>query len=354
MPLPSSLLPRWFPKVSKLARAQEWWEYKLAPILATAYATTLVAAAPLSGLLPGLLFLLASLMVGATYVSLLNDFTDRAEDQAAGKPNRLAAASPGLVRALFGLCLGSGLLFGWYAARVSSLAALLYLGAWVAYTLYSLPPFRWKTRGALGLLADAAGAHLFPQLYTVALVSAWLGRPAPLPWLLLVGLWALACGGRNIIWHQLHDQENDARTHTATFVYRWGARLARRLAEGVLFPVEVAAFGGLLWLGHAPLAWLALLIYGGLVWFRWRQWGVVPVVVAPRAKYQLWLNEYYEGLYPLAMLLTATWPLQVAGGALVLAHGLLFSQRLRQTAFTLWAGVLTLGAGLKRRVWGPR
>ncbi|QIX60260.1 UbiA family prenyltransferase [Hymenobacter sp. BT18] len=353
MPPASSRLRTWFPQLSGLARAQEWWEYKLAPILATAYATTLVTAAPLGRLPTGLLFLLASLIVGATYVSLLNDFTDRAEDQAAGKPNRLAAASPGLVRALFSLCLGSGLLFGWYAARLSSLAALLYLGAWVAYTLYSLPPFRWKTRGALGLLADAAGAHLFPQLFTVALVSAWLGRAVPLPWLLLVGVWSLACGGRNIIWHQLHDEANDVRTQTATFVVRWGARWARHLAERILFPVEVVAFAGLLWLGQAPLAWLALLVYGGLVWFRLRQWGIVPVVAAPRAKYQLWLNEYYEGLYPLAMLLTAAWPLRAVGAGLLIVHGLLFSQRLRQTALTLWAGALTLGARL-RRVWRLR
>lgn len=347
--LPTPAFLKWLPRLSGLARAQEWWEYKLAPILATAYATALLTGKPLSRLVSGLPFLVLSLMVGATYVSLLNDYTDQAEDRAAGKANRLAGRPAWLLKLLFGLCLGLGLLFGWYLAALSPAAGVFYLGAWVAYTLYSLPPFRWKTRGFLGLLADASGAHLFPQLLTVAFVAAWVGSPWPLPWLVLTGMWAFACGMRNILWHQLHDAANDALSQTRTFVYLRGERQARRLVSWVLFPVEILAFGSMLYLLHNPICWTLLLFYGISVWYRKRVWGLTPVLAAPRGRYHLVLNEYYEALYPLALLFTICWKEPRLGVVLLAVHILLFSQRLRQVAVVLRSMLVTMLVVVRNR-----
>ncbi|GAA4363673.1 hypothetical protein GCM10023185_32610 [Hymenobacter saemangeumensis] len=286
-----------------MARAGEWWAYKFAPILATAYATATLAGRSIGPLLPRLLLLLLALTVGATYVSLINDWTDRADDAASGKANRLAGQPALRVVVALLLCLGAGLGFGVYFWRLSPLTAGLYLGAWLAYSLYSLPPFRLKKRSFWGLLADAAGAHFFPQLLTAAAVSSWAGMPLPGGWLAAIGCWALGCGIRNILWHQLGDADHDAQAGVTTFVTRRGRATGRRLAHGLAFPLELLGFAGVLGLSREWLPVLFLLLYAGLEWFRVRVWQVRLVVAEPQANHRIVLNEYYEVFYPLAFLL---------------------------------------------------
>ena len=318
------------------SRASEWWAYKFAPLLATAYATAAWAGAPLAPLVPRLLGLLLAFTVGATYVSLLNDWTDRADDAAAGKANRLAQLPGYLVGLALAACLAGGLAGGWYFWRgVGPAAALLYLGAWVAYSLYSLPPLRLKVRGAWGLLADAAGAHVFPQLLTALLVSHWVGATQPMWWLVATGAWALGCGLRNILWHQLGDAAADTQAGVSTFVVRRGLAAGRRLALGALL-LEGVGLGLLLYLGRQPLAYLALGLYGSLVVLRARVWQQSVVIAQPRPGQHLVLNEYYEVYYPLALLLAQALRYPADGWVLV-GHGVLFG----------------LHSWQRLRIWGP-
>ena len=323
----------------QMARASEWWAYKFAPLLATAYATACFLRVPLWPLLPRLLLLLLGLTVGATYVSLLNDWTDRADDAAAGKANRLAQQSGRVIAAALVGCAGAGLAIGAYFWQVSPLAAGLYLGAWVAYSLYSLPPLRLKVRSGWGLLADTAGAHFCPQLLTATLVSRWAGLAPSVLWLAAVGAWALGCGMRNILWHQLGDAANDAQAGVNTFVVRFGAQVGRRLAVAALL-LEGAALLGLLYLLRQPLAYLALVLYGGLTVLRARVWRQPVVIAQPQPGQHILLNEYYEVYYPLALLLSQVLRYPADAGALVL-HSLLFGlhtwQRLR-----LWGAALAV------------
>ncbi|WP_400191908.1 UbiA family prenyltransferase [Hymenobacter sp. B81] len=331
----------------QMSRASEWWAYKFAPILATAYATAASLRAPLLPVLPRLLLLLLALTVGATYVSLLNDWTDRAQDQAAGKANRLAGQPAGrVVAALLG-CLAAGLAFGSWFWQLSRLAALLYLGAWVAYSLYSLPPLRLKVRGAWGLLADAAGAHGFPQLLTAVLVSTWAGAEPTAAWLAAVGAWALGCGVRNILWHQLGDADADTQARVNTFVVRRGRRAGRQLARVGLL-VEAGGLAALLYLGGLGLAFLALLLYGVLVGLRTRVWQQPVVVAEPQPGRPILLNEYYEVYYPLALLLTLTLRHPADGGVLGL-HALLFGLHSWQR-LAVWGALLAVAGSKVRRL----
>ncbi len=318
--------PRGARQVAKMARASEWWGYKLSPMLATAYATASLARVAIWPLLPQLLLLLLACTVGAIYVSLLNDWTDRADDRAGGKANRLAHQSGGFVVVVLSLCVGAGLAFGVYFWRISPLGSLLYLGAWLAYSLYSLPPFRLKKRGAWGVLADAAGAHFFPQLLTAVLVSRWAGMPVPGLWLVAVGVWALGCGVRNILWHQLGDAAHDAQAGVATFVTLRGRAGANTVAARLAFPLETAAFALLLALSQQGLPLVFLAFYAGLEWFRHRVWNVQLVVAEPRPNHCILLNEYYEVFYPVAFLLLQTWRYPADGLVLGL-HLLLFGGR---------------------------
>src|SRR6185436_15915732 len=163
-------------RLAEVIRAGEWWEYKLAPIFAAFYATALTLRVPVISRWSAALTILLALVPGAAYVSVINDLTDRADDLAAGKPNRLAGRSRGLAALLVCVPVAAGLVFAvlW---RHDVLLLPLYLAAWLAFSLYSLPPFRWKTRGILGVIADASGAHLFPTLVAVVLTYREAARP---------------------------------------------------------------------------------------------------------------------------------------------------------------------------------
>ena len=288
------------------------------------------------------MLLLLALTVAATYVSLLNDWTDRADDQATGKANRLAQASASRFATLLGVCLAAGAGFTVYFWYVGQAVCLLYLGTWVVYTLYSLPPFRLKGRGLAGVLADAAGAHLFPQLLATALVICWTRQPWSPLWLVAVGIWALTSGLRNIIWHQLSDAANDAQVGLSTFVTRNGAGHARQVVEWLLFPLEVLALLSLLLLGAHRAPALALALYGGLLLVRGLGWKLTLVIAQPGPEQHILLNEYYEVFYPLALLLTA-WHHCSADGLALAGFVVLFGYSMRPT-FPRYAAVCSIPA----------
>ena len=87
--------PSFVARALALSRAGEWWEYKLVPIFGIFYATALYLKLPILWLWPAALTLLLALVPGAVFVSLINDLTDKAEDAAAGKRNRMAGRSGG-------------------------------------------------------------------------------------------------------------------------------------------------------------------------------------------------------------------------------------------------------------------
>lgn len=327
-------------RLAAVARVTEWWGYKFAPILATCFATALLADYSLWALSGRLLLLLLALTVAATYVSLLNDWTDRADDHAAGKANRLAQVSAGRFALLLGGCLAAGSGLAAYFWWVGHEASLLYLGTWGAYTLYSLPPVRLKGRGLAGVLADAAGAHLFPQLLAMTLVGKWTQHPLPTLWMVAVATWALASGVRNIIWHQLSDAANDAQAGIRTFVTGRGAAAARRTAEWLAFPLEVLALFTLLALGGRTAPVVALGLYGGLLLVRRLHWKMTLVIAQPGPHPHIVLNEFYEVFYPLALLLAAC--------RLHPADGLALGGFVGLFAYSIWPTVQTLGNALSQ------
>ena len=125
--------------VRETIRAGEWWERKLSPMFATIYATAYLLQIPILPLWPLLLVALVALIPGAAYVSAVNDLTDRADDAASGKANRLAGRSFGFAVLMLACCIVPGIVVAiqWRGDR---LPLSLYLAAWTAFSLYSIPP----------------------------------------------------------------------------------------------------------------------------------------------------------------------------------------------------------------------
>jgi glycosyltransferase involved in cell wall biosynthesis len=293
--------------VLRAARASEWWDYKLAPVLGTGYATAYMTGTSVADAAGTLALVLLALIPGALYVSVLNDLTDRESDQLAGKPNRLAGRASGRWWATVAATVAAGAAIAWLAWRDDPAALFLYAGAWIAFGLYSAPPARLKGRGAAGVVADAAGAHLFPHLFAVAAVLDASGRGLGGALPAAVAVWALAHGVRGALWHQLRDADADARSGLHTLA-RARPELARRLGAHVLFPIELIAFAALLAIAHLALAIALIPLYIALERRHADRWDVELVVVAPArgARYRIAINEFYAWLYPLAFLVAAS------------------------------------------------
>jgi 4-hydroxybenzoate polyprenyltransferase len=311
-------------------RAAEWWEFKLSPILATAYATAFLLKLPIISLWPLLLLALVAVAACAAYVSVINDLTDLDDDLASGKANRLVGKSRALVAALLACCILPGVAVAIYW-RGEPLLLSLYLSSWAAFTLYSLPPVRLKSRGVFGLLADASGAHLFPTLLAVVLVYRSHAGPADAVWFASVAVWSLSYGVRGILWHQLSDLHNDEKINLNTFARRHKVAWLHGLGNFIIFPAEAAAFCLMLWHAGSRIAVALLCYYALLTFLRKRLWGVNLVVVAPKARFQIVMQEYYELFFPLAFLLSSS-GLYHLDALLIVPHLLLFPRRAVQSA----------------------
>lgn len=309
-----------------LLRAGEWWEYKLVPIFAVFYATATLVRVPVASLWMAALTVLAALVPGAAYVSIINDITDRADDLAAGKTNHMAGRSRAFMAAAVAIPVTLGLLLC-YLWRHDTLLLTVYLCAWLAFSLYSLPPFRFKIRGILGVLCDASGAHLFPTLVAVILAFRGAGRAVDTIWLIAVAAWALSYGVRGILWHQLTDREHDVEARVRTFAGRHPPHVAARLGTYAAFPLECAALAVMLWRLRDAWPVVALLLYALFTARRLRRWEMNAIVVEPRPRYLIVLAEYYHVFLPLSLLLgsASRAPIDLATLAL---HVLLFPWRI--------------------------
>jgi hypothetical protein len=159
-------------------------------------------------------------------------------------------------------------------------------------------------------------------------------KPDPL-WLASVALWAGAYGLRGILLHQLVDLANDRVAAVSTFAHRRGRRALAELARYAVFPVEAAAMAALLWQLQHPLLPLLLLVYAMLARRRMLWWKMAAVLVQPRSRYLLILQDYYDVFLPLGLLVASTL-VHPADAAVIGVHLLLFPNRLRLVLGEAW------------------
>lgn len=310
-------------KLVRFARLAEWWEYKLCPLLAVAYATMLFSEMPVYQFVGSILLVLFAVAVGAVYVSFINDITDIEEDLRVGKRTGIMSVQPRWRWIFPVLCLSVGTAVCWYLWPDWH-SMMWYIMAWISFSLYSIKPFRFKQRGILGVIADASGAHLFPSLFVVSVIFYQIPEQAKLGWELSVGIWSFSYGVRGILWHQFIDKANDCEAGIKTFANLVSNRSAKHL-EGPLLGVELLAFGSMLFHINLPIVYVLLVVYGFVVYLRAHFFALKPVIfLVPRKRpYQLMMLDGYQVFLPLALLLhimiTQPW-----GWLILIGHFILF------------------------------
>lgn len=300
-------------------RAGTWWEFKTPIFLGVACLAAAVSGISFGELWPDLLRMLFALIPLASFVCVINDITDLQDDILAGKPNSMAGSS-GTYQVLWvTVCLLGGLLAAALVFWNNQTALALYIGNWIAFTLYSVPPIRLKKRGAAGVLADATGGQLLPCLWTAMLVTPHLSWAISAP----LCVWAAAFGIRAILFHQAGDLEADRRSGLKTLAVHLGSARLSWFVCGLVFPLEIAALAALLWLAAPVWGAITLLVYLALQAAMWR-WLRIPLRIAqPADCCRMAMLKYYQLWFPLCMILQLSLEFPAAL-LLIAAHALLF------------------------------
>jgi 4-hydroxybenzoate polyprenyltransferase len=287
----------------KFTRYVEWWEYKLPPLLSVAYATLIYYDYPLENAWKQIITLLAAVIVGAIYVSVINDLTDIKEDLKAGKRNSMANLPIAIRFVIVAIILVAAVFFG-YLFYPDLKSIVFYALAYVVFSLYSIRPFRFKERGLLGVACDAMGAHLFPALLITANLIYFINVESDLWWYVAISSWSLLYGVRGILWHQFYDRENDLKSHTRTYASKVEPE-DFKFSETLIMIFETLGF--MIFVGHIyneAILWSALM-YVCLVFLRIfiLKRKIRIIVTNPGESYQLFLNEFYIVFLPIALII---------------------------------------------------
>jgi len=290
-------------KVFNVIRSQEWWAHKLPPLLAIGYATALLSPVPLYKVALWLIFLLSSLVVGAIYVSVINDITDLEEDIASGKSNRIQQVPVNFRWLIPAAAVLLGIGFG-YFLYPDLLSCLLYLLSWIVFSLYSIEPVRLKNRGILGVLADGCGSHVFPSLLMVSSISYITQQQINWIWFASAGVWAMSYGLRGILWHQFADRDNDIKVKLNTYASKVEPQDFKNKGRA-LFILEILALGVMLYQIHLMAPVIALGLYLVLVFIRYDRYKnqLIIIMKTDERPFQIMMADYYQMLFPISLLL---------------------------------------------------
>ncbi len=270
------------------------------------------------------LSLLLATAAVAIYASSINELTDREDDAAAGKRNR-AADQPRSIAVLLAVAVVAGVTFAWLWRDDVPLLAC-YAATWLAFALYSIPPFRLKKRGLPGVVCVAAGEQMFPAVVGVFVASRGAHRAVSGIWMISIAVWALAYGLRGIVWHQLTDVGNDRRAGVGTFAARH-RRAAEVFGTFIAFPLELGALAAMLWQVGSGWPPLFLVLYVVYAIRSARRWKTQPVIVVPKPRFFIVLHEFYSVLFPIALLIAASLR-EHRDVAVLIAHVLIFPRRI--------------------------
>lgn len=149
------------------------------------------------------------LMFSFSFGYAVNDYSDREEDAIVGKRNIMGELSETQCSLILLILLCGCIPFGIICNNPVIIPIYIFVYFWGA--AYSIRPFRFKERGALGLFECAIAQRMFP-MFPILAYSLKTTR-----YVILWGSITFFAGMRYILIHQVLDLENDRRSGTRTF-----------------------------------------------------------------------------------------------------------------------------------------
>lgn len=318
-------------RLTQLTRSHEWWDHKTPQVLSLAYATGIMGSVSLYHLLsPAFLSIFASLVAIAVYASIINDFTDLEIDRACGKSNMMERLHPSLRLSLVLLSLITVLTVAFFTYP-DIYAVVFYLSIVLAISLYSFSPVRLKKRGILGVISCASAEHLFPVLFSIAVIAYFSNFKADLLWLLASGVLAFLYGMRSILWHQFLDRDNDLQSGISTYGTEVHPDLFGKRSVMIIC-AELFALSIVLYLLNIMLPVIFLGLYLLFIFLRKKIFkSSIIIVVSPKeGHFQILMLDYYVIFFPLSLLIYAAFN-QHNGWIVLLIHIALFHKVLKVT-----------------------
>ena len=201
----------------KYIRFNDWWNYVIPPIIAWYFFSVwFYQQDVLTTFIDGLLLLILAFATAA-FGFVLNDLTDQEEDVKKGKVNYLSQLPNKYVFLLIlgTLMLQAGVLFllqpGWLI--------WVHVGQVSIFVVYSLPPIRLKGIWWLAPILDAIFSGTLYYVFAFFLIPVKAGYPFEMRWMMILVVWGLVRGSRNILWHLYKDAELDKRAKYETIVH---------------------------------------------------------------------------------------------------------------------------------------
>jgi 4-hydroxybenzoate polyprenyltransferase len=223
--------------ISKFVRWDEWNISKLSLIFLVFYYLTLITY-PKDWHIIVIFFSLAGfLCLYASFGYVVNDYSDRTIDKAAGKKKiQFKIPSSKIKLLILALCLG-GITISFPLWQKNYVALSLIFAMYMIAMFYSIPPIRFKERKWLAPVIASLTQRTFPILLCFSIFKQFETDT------ILFVLLSLIIGIRYILVHQIKDYNNDVATNVKTLVVDWGVIKGKRYLFTYIIPLEIILLG---------------------------------------------------------------------------------------------------------------
>lgn len=224
----------------------------------------------------------------------INDYSDCAIDQLVGKTNIMAEMSETRRKGVLLILIMGCIPFVLCTYSIKTILIFVFVYFWGA--AYSVEPFRFKEKGAAGLLVSSLAQRTIPLLPLLTVSSEIYKYVA------IWGTLGFFIGMRYILIHQSIDLENDRKSGTTTFADKNSAKIktmtyltfvAETLVLFAFFAVEASP--GWLW-GFLILYTIQELLSFYTVFFIYKESFLLSYICVP-------LEDFYNFYYPILLLL---------------------------------------------------
>jgi len=289
-------------RLINIIRYKDWWLYKVPALLGIFYSTLTLSGYCIANVWIEILKLLIYITSAAIYVSIINDITDKKLDEDAGKYNFFTKLSSNYIVVILATTILLQIIILIILFKYKY-AALFYLLSLISYSLYSIPPFRFKLNKYLSIITDALGAHCFATVFVIAYAYEVTKITLDPIWVFIINVWSLSYGIRGIIWHQFKDKDADLKTGILTFGNSPDPKPINAIVSFV-FIVENIFLLSIIFYLKSLIVFIFFFIYLFFLILRHYIFNSKIIVAKLFSQYyQIIFAEYYEFYFPISMLI---------------------------------------------------